>query len=177
MIRPCWNASWIADRIAAERRCSPPANTPTARPSYSNVAGVTAVPSRPASARTQKIRRRSASSTTAALTSGSSVAAMTYHAPSRSPSSKGLSVNVIPLIASTAGVADLEMTCTSAPVAISSGMRRWATVPPPTTTTFLPASRRPTRYGVIGHPASLEVAAAATKRVTACGRPAGWVCR
>ena len=90
---------------------------------------------------------------------------------------KGLSVSVIPPIASTAGVADREMTCTSAPVAISSGRRRWATVPPPTTTTFLPARRRPTRYGVIGHPASLEVAAAATKRVVACGRPAGWVWR
>ena len=31
--------------------------------------------------------------------------------------------------------------------------------------------------GVLGHPASLEVAAAATKRVTACGCAAGWVCR
>ena len=31
--------------------------------------------------------------------------------------------------------------------------------------------------GVLGHPASLEVAAAATKRVIACGCAAGWVCR
>ena len=31
--------------------------------------------------------------------------------------------------------------------------------------------------GVLGHPASLEVAAAATKRVIACGWAAGWVCR
>jgi len=36
------------------------------------------------------------------------------------------------------------MTCTSAPLAISRGSRRWATVPPPTTMTFLPASRNPT---------------------------------
>ncbi len=31
--------------------------------------------------------------------------------------------------------------------------------------------------GVLAHPASLEVAAAATKRVMACGWAAGWVCR
>ena len=31
--------------------------------------------------------------------------------------------------------------------------------------------------GVLAHPASLEVAAAATKRVIACGCAAGWVCR
>ena len=29
VIRPCCNASWIADRMAADRRCSPPASTPT----------------------------------------------------------------------------------------------------------------------------------------------------
>ena len=68
----------MADRMAAERRCSPPASTPTDSPSYSKDAGVTAVPSRATSARTQKMWRRSASATTAALTSGSSVAAMTY---------------------------------------------------------------------------------------------------
>ncbi len=33
------------------------------------------------------------------------------------------------------------------------------------------------QVGVLGHPASLEVAAAATKRVIACGCAAGWVCR
>ena len=66
--------------MAADRRCSPPASTPTDRPSYSNDAGVTAVPSRATSARTQKIWRRSASATTAALTSGSSVAAIAYQA-------------------------------------------------------------------------------------------------
>ncbi|COZ38442.1 Uncharacterised protein [Mycobacterium tuberculosis] len=48
-------------------------------------------------------------------------------------------------IASTAGVTLGAITCTSAPLAISRGNRRWATVPPPTTTTFLPASRNPTR--------------------------------
>ena len=55
VITPCCRASWIADRMAAERRCSPPASTPTDSPSYSNDAGVTAVPSRATSARTQKI--------------------------------------------------------------------------------------------------------------------------
>ena len=61
------------------------------------------------------------------------------------------------------------MTCTSAPLAISSGMRRCATLPPPTTTTFLPCQAQADEVGVLGHPASLEVAAAATKRVIACG--------
>src|ERR1700722_17923377 len=53
----------------------------------------------------------------------------------------------MPLIASTERVALRAMTCTSAPLATSNGRRRWATLPPPTTTTFLPASRRPARYG------------------------------
>ena len=77
-----------------DRRCGwPPSGgaprrpaRPTDSPSYSNDAGVTAVPSRATSARTQKMRLRSASATTAALTSGSSVAAIAYQAPSRSPS-------------------------------------------------------------------------------------------
>ncbi|SHW83427.1 Uncharacterised protein [Mycobacteroides abscessus subsp. abscessus] len=55
-------------------------------PSWLKDAGVTAVPSRAESARTQKMCRRSASSTTAALTAGSSVQAIAYQAPSRSPS-------------------------------------------------------------------------------------------
>ncbi len=131
--------------MAAERRCSPPASTPTDNPAYSNEAGVTAVPSTAMSARTQKIRDRSASATTAALTSGSLVAASAYQAPSRSPSAYSRSDSVIPSIASTERVALREMTCTSAPLAISSGRRRCATLPPPTTTTFLPVSRSPTR--------------------------------
>jgi hypothetical protein len=97
------------------------------------------------SARTQKIRRRSASATMAVFTCASSVAAIAYQAPSRSPSRYSRSDKVIPSIASTAGVALREMTCTSAPLAMSRGNRRWATLPPPTTTTFLPASRNPTR--------------------------------
>ena len=48
-------------------------------------------------------------------------------------------------MASTAGVAALAMTWMSAPLAMSRPSRRCATVPPPTTTTFLPASRTPTR--------------------------------
>jgi hypothetical protein len=85
-ITPLCSASLIAVRIAAERRCSPPASTPTDSPSYSKDAGVTAVPSCAASARTQNTCLLSASATIAALTSGSSVAAMAYQAPSRSPS-------------------------------------------------------------------------------------------
>ena len=42
------------------------------------------------------------------------------------------------------------ITCTSAPLATSSGSRRCATLPPPTTTTFFPANRSPTRYGLSG---------------------------
>src|SRR3984885_8339363 len=53
----------------------------------------------------------------------------------------------MPLIASTERVALRATTCTSAPLAMSNGSRRWATLPPPTTTTFFPASRRPARYG------------------------------
>ena len=55
--------------IAENTMSDTPASTPTDRPSYSNDAGVTAVPSRATSARTQKIRFRSASATMAALTS------------------------------------------------------------------------------------------------------------
>lgn len=91
------------------------------------------------------MRRRSASATTASLTRGSSVAAIAYQAPSRSPSRYSRNCRVIPVIASTDRVALREMTWTSAPLAISNGSRRWATVPPPTTTTFLPVSRSPTR--------------------------------
>jgi hypothetical protein len=145
LITPRSSASRMADRMAAERRCSPPASTPTERPSYSKDAGVTAVPSRATSARTQKMRRRSAPSTIAALTAGSSVAASTYQAPSRSSSRKSRNVNVIGANASTDGVASRAITWTSAPAAISNGSRRWATVPPPTTTTLRPSRRNPTR--------------------------------
>ena len=86
--------------------------------------------------------------------------AMTYHAPS-DPFLEGPQRQCDPLIASTAGVATLEMTSTSAPVATGSGRRRWAT-----------SRRRRARPlpANAGHEvrrsrsaASLEVAAAATK--------------
>ena len=102
-------SAWFADRMAADRRCWPPARTPINRPSWSKVAGVTAVPSRAASARTQKMRRESTSATTAALTCGSSVAASAYQAFSRSPSRYSRKWRAIPGCcsprASTAGVA------------------------------------------------------------------------
>ena len=130
-----------------------------------------------ASARTQKMWRRSASATTAALTSGSSVAAITYQAPSRSPSRNSLSVNVIPPMASTAGVAlrrdDMHVG------AVGHQQRQ-----PPLRDRaaaddddLLAGQTQADEIGVLGHPASLEVAAAATKREIAWGCAAGWVCR
>ena len=160
---PFTNLPEMAERIAADRRCSPPASTPTANPSYSKEAGVTAVPSRAMSARTQKMCRASASATMAALTSGSSVAAMAYQAPSRSPVRNSRRFSVIPSMASTAGVAEMAMTCTSAPLATRSGNRRCATVPPPTMTTFLPVRRKPTRYA-FSELASLLTWAGVTRR-------------
>ena len=49
-----------------------------------------------------------------------------------------------PTSPSMAGVTSGETRCTSAPAAISVGTRRWATLPPPTTSTLRPASRSPT---------------------------------
>jgi len=51
------------------------------------------------------------------------------------------------LSASTAGVAPGAITTTCAPLSTSSGSRRCATLPAPTTTTLRPVSRSPTRYG------------------------------
>ena len=88
------------------------------------------------SARTQKIRRASAPSLTASLTAGSSVAAMTYHAPvevgvlEAAPVPGDLAAPASPSIA---GVTSGETRTTSAPAASSAGTRRWATWPPPTT--------------------------------------------
>ena len=112
------------------------------------VAGVTAVPRRAMSARTQKVRLRSAAATMAAFVSGSSVQAMTYQASSRSPSrySRRCSVSwPAAAMPSTAGVTSRATTCTSAPEASSLPSRRCATEPPPTTTTRRLFRSRPTR--------------------------------
>ena len=88
----------------------------------------------------------SAAATTRALTSGSSVAATTYHAPSTSASSNARSTRVISLARpSSAGVTSGLTTVTSAFTARKAGTRRWATWPPPTTTTLRPASTSPAR--------------------------------
>jgi hypothetical protein len=83
---PVCSASTSAVRTAADRRGLRPASTPIVSPSCRPTAGVTALPAGASSARTQKVRRRSASAPAAALTAGSSVQATTYQAPSRSPS-------------------------------------------------------------------------------------------
>ena len=73
---------------------------------------------------------------------------MTYHAASRSDSTNSRSSMVISDASpSIAGVTCGDTTTTSAPDAIRTGTRRWATLPPPTTTTRRPASRSPEGYG------------------------------
>ena len=138
---------------------------------------MTAVPSRATSARTQKIWRRSASATTAALTSGSSVAAIAYQAPSRSPSRNSLSSNVIPSMR-------LDRRGGAAGDDVHVGAVGDQQRQPPLRDgaaadddDLLAGQAQADEVGVLGHPASLEVAAAATKRVIACGCAAGWVCR
>ena len=84
---------------------------------------------------------------------------------------------MIPVIASTAGVALRVMTCTSALVG---DQQRQAALRDRTAADdddLLAGQTQADQVGVLAHPASLEVAAAATKRVIACGWAAGWVCR
>ena len=145
---PSRSAVMISSRTPADLRGSRLASTATVSPPWRPTAGVQAVPPAASSARTQKIRRRSHSSETRALVSGSSVAATTYHASSRSASSKRRSTQVIsPASPSRAGVTSGETSRTSAPAPMRAGTRRWATWPPPTTTTRRPARRSPTGYG------------------------------
>ena len=96
--------------------------------------------------------RRIALSAFVSLTSyeqGLAVTAIAYQAPSRSASPKRRRTHVISAPRpSIAGVTSGEITTTSAPAAISVGTRRWATCPPPTTTTRRPRSSNPTGYGV-----------------------------
>ena len=98
--------------------------TATVSPACRPTAGVKAVAASASSARTQKMRCCSASSLTRSLTAGSSVAAITYQAPSRSASSKPRSIQRTspePTSPSIAGVTSGETRCTSAPAAISVG--------------------------------------------------------
>src|SRR3954453_14542748 len=149
-IAPSRSPATMASRTPAERRGSRFASTATVTPAWRPTAGVHAVACLASSARTQNVRRCSDSSLTRAFTSGSSVAAMTYHAPSTSPGAYPRSNQVIspePDSPSTAGVTTGETTTTSAPAAISRGIRRCATWPPPTTRTLRPARRSPEGYG------------------------------
>ena len=83
-IVPSRSPSRISSRTAAERRGSRLPSTATVTPACRPTAGVQAVARVASSARTQKIRRSSAAALTRSLAAGSSVAAMTYQAPSRS---------------------------------------------------------------------------------------------
>ncbi len=148
---PSRSAVTISSRRLACRRGSRSAAelpiTATVSPACRPTAGVKAVAAYASSARTQKIRCRSASSLTRSFTAVSSVAAITYQAPSRSPSSNPRSTQATspePTSPSIAGVTSGETTRTSAPAEISVGTRRWATFPPPTTRTLRPARRSPT---------------------------------
>ncbi len=149
-IVPSRSPSRISSRTAAERRGSRLPRTATVTPACRPTAGVQAVARVASSARTQKIRRSSAAWLTCSLAAGSSVAAITYHAPSRSDSSKPRSSQVTspdPTSPSIAGVTAGDTTVTSAPTASRAGTRRWATCPPPATITRRPLSMRPEGYG------------------------------
>ena len=76
----------MSSRSAADLRGSRLPSTPTVTLPWWPTAGVHADPPSASSARTQKVWRASAAAATRALTSGSSVTATTYHAPSRSDS-------------------------------------------------------------------------------------------
>ena len=95
---PSRSPETISSRRLACRRGSRAAAvlpiTATVSPSWLPAAGVNAVAAWASSARTQKIRCRSATRPTRRLTSGSSVAAITYQAPSRSASSKARATQV-----------------------------------------------------------------------------------
>ena len=121
---PSRSPSRISSRTAALRRGSRLPSTATVTPAWRPTAGVQAVAWVASSERTQKTRRRSAPRLTASLTAVSSVAAMTYHASSRSASSKPRWCQVTsPAVASpsTDGVTCGDTTTTSAPAAISCG--------------------------------------------------------
>ena len=85
---PSRSAVTMSSRSAADLRGSRLPSTPTVTLPWWPTAGVQADPPRASSARTQKVCRASAAAATRALTSGSSVTATTYHAPSRSDSVK-----------------------------------------------------------------------------------------
>ena len=118
----------MSSRSVADWRGSRLPSTPTVAVPCRPTAGVQAVASVASSLRTQKIRRSSAASETRVLAAWSSVAAMTYHAPSRSAGSKRRSSRVIsPPMPSSAGVTTGDTTVTRAPAAMSIGTRRCAT--------------------------------------------------
>ena len=168
----------MADRIAAERRCSPPASTPTDRPSYSNDAGVTAVPSR------RDVGAHAEDPLALGLGDDGGVDVRIVGGGDRRTTRRRghrresrLSVNVIPLMASTAGVADLD---DDVDVRAGCDQKRETALrdgAAPDDHDLLAGQSKADQVRVLGHPASLEAAAAATKRLTACGRAAGWVCR
>ena len=98
---PSRSPSRISSRTAALRRGSRLPSTATVTPACRPTAGVQALARVASSARTQNTRRRSAPAVTGSLTSVSSVAAMTYQAPSRSASSNPRWCQVIsPAVAS-----------------------------------------------------------------------------
>ena len=102
---PSRSAVTMSSRSAADFRGSRLPSTPTVTLPWCPTAGVHADPPRASSARTQKVCRRSAAAATRALTSGSSVAATTYHAPSRSASANSRRTRVSsPARPSSAGV-------------------------------------------------------------------------
>ena len=146
---PSRRAVRISSRSPAERRGSRLPSTATVSPSCRPTAGVQARGARPSSLRTQKIRRRSAAAETASFTRASSVAAMAYHASSRSASLEA------PPMPGDLGGHPLQRRGDGRArpppprrrPRSSAGTRRWATLPPPTTTTRRPARRRPEGYG------------------------------
>src|SRR3954453_13415247 len=115
-IVPSVSPATTASRTPTARCGSPPPCTPTTRSPCRPTAGVHTEDADRSSARAQKIRSPSASAATAALTSGSSVAATAYQAPSRSPRSYRRRTQVIDpgaTRASSAAVTSGETTVTT----------------------------------------------------------------